>query len=294
MRLLNDMRLHNAAEIQDTLPLRMYSNDIGRIGEHGNGENLWLNPGELGKGYYGSPAEPFSFPLEHQGRRKIRPVPQTVSGAISTVSSVGFDKHHIFPVSPGQSEDLKHHHIDQSNEFEMPPFHPTISGVQKEVHVFPITYKRKKPHIKLNNMESLKQPMAIANSEPMVLSGTDRLPTEKTKPIKIKEQSSTWMETCVFDGHIQLFMAVNFSREARYQLVTSNTRTAMVLPEAGATTAQKGKPDALQAMAISKPSPLLATPPQDTKFASKNSMTSCERRVLQQNGSVPGSSGAWR
>ncbi|KAJ0965194.1 hypothetical protein J5N97_026332 [Dioscorea zingiberensis] len=186
MRLLNDMRLHNAAEIQDTLPLRMYSNDIGRIGEHGNGENLWLTPGELGKGYDGSPAEPYSLPLENQGWRKIRPVPQTVSGAISTVSSVGSDKHHIFPISPGQSEDLKHHHIDQSNEFEMPPFHPTISGVQKEVHVFPITYKRKKPHIKLNNMESLKQPMAIANSEPMVLSGTDRLPTEKTKPIKIK------------------------------------------------------------------------------------------------------------
>ncbi|KAJ0965207.1 hypothetical protein J5N97_026345 [Dioscorea zingiberensis] len=186
MRLLNDMRLHNAAEIQDTLPLRMYSNDIGRIGEHGNGENLWLNPGELGKGYYGSPAEPFSFPLEHQGRRKIRPVPQTVSGAISTVSSVGSDKHHIFPISPGQSEDLKHHHIDQSNEFEMPPLPPDHFRGPKEVHVFPITYKRKKPHIKLNNMESLKQPMAIANSEPMVLSGTDRLPTEKTKPIKIK------------------------------------------------------------------------------------------------------------
>lgn len=191
MKILNDVRAHNAAEIQDAFPLnlnqnlRMYSNDSGMVGEYGNGENLWLKPGDLSKGYYGSPVEPCSFPLEHQGRRQIRPVPQMASETMARVSSVGSDKHHVFPMSPEESEDSEHNRIDKSNEFET-SFHQTISGVPKEVHVFPITYKRKKPHVKLNTVDSLKQPVVIANSESMVLSTTDCRPTEKTKPLKIK------------------------------------------------------------------------------------------------------------
>ena len=67
--------------------------------------------------------------------------------------------------------------------------------------------------------------------------------------------------------------------------------TTMLLPAAGAITAQHGKLAGCNVTAICEPSPLSASAPQQTKLASRNWTTKSEPRVPQQKEGVKGCCG---
>lgn len=104
-------------------------------------------------------------------RRKLTPFHTDVSEAASR-DLIAADDHHNFPTYPDQSE---HRHRDKKNG----------EGVDKNL-LFPITYKRKKPHTKPSVLQNPKKPSMIASMEPAVSAGANFNQVEKTKVIKIR------------------------------------------------------------------------------------------------------------
>lgn len=81
-------------------------------------------------------------------------------------------EHQIFPTYLDHSEHLWRDRKDGES-------------VEKS-HMFPITYKRKKPHTKLSALQNQKKPSIVASMEPAVPAGANFNQVEKTKAIRIR------------------------------------------------------------------------------------------------------------
>ncbi|KAI0501722.1 hypothetical protein KFK09_016667 [Dendrobium nobile] len=103
--------------------------------------------------------------------RKLMLFHANVSEAVSRNLIIS-DDYKIFPTNPDHSE---HQYRDKKD----------AEGVEKS-HMFPITYKRKKPHTKLSALQNQKKPSMVASMEPAVPVGANFNQMEKTKAIKIR------------------------------------------------------------------------------------------------------------
>ncbi|XP_020587905.1 uncharacterized protein LOC110029801 [Phalaenopsis equestris] len=121
------------------------------------------------KGDLWPPATGLHQPAHDNDRRKLTPFHTNVSEAVSR-SMITADGYQVFPAYPDHSE---HPYRDKKDG----------EGVEKS-HMFPITYKRKKPHTKLSASQSQKKISTVASMA--IPAGANFNQVEKTKAIKIR------------------------------------------------------------------------------------------------------------
>ncbi|KAG1327335.1 hypothetical protein COCNU_01G012690 [Cocos nucifera] len=187
IKMVKDMRSDNALEINEEVfplknhqKLRIHPHETSGLGECHNGDNLW-NSGQRSRVLHSGSADSYPIAPENQGRRQMTSLHFTLSEAVSGVPIVPTDEHLAF----SKSSDHSKHKLRDNNDGEskVPSVQMASLGVEREGHMFPITYKRKKAYRKLNSVDTLKQPPLVADVEPVEPSGTVNM---KPKAIKIK------------------------------------------------------------------------------------------------------------
>ncbi|KAK8956514.1 hypothetical protein KSP39_PZI000034 [Platanthera zijinensis] len=122
----------------------------------------------------------------NNAQRKPMPLGVGVPKSVvrNSITTIAYPK---LPMSPDHSEYLRRDELDGE------------AGVEEGCR-FPITYKRKKPHTKLNTLRNQKQPPMVSGIAPAAADGTIFNQVEKTKTIRIRVKGWNDYRERILDG----------------------------------------------------------------------------------------------
>lgn len=178
LKIITDVRQDAVGKFKEHFPLianqnlRNFPREADLIGEYRNDKKILNNTNtQKNRSIYESSADPKieTFPLTFEKHREKR-LNAICEAGLRTADNCT-DKHDILTKPTDHLEDGSKD--DATNV--------THSGAEKCLLSPPITYKRKKPYRKINQVDSLKQQPDIVNFEPAAPSGI-----VKPKPMAIK------------------------------------------------------------------------------------------------------------
>ncbi|URD91881.1 hypothetical protein MUK42_34569 [Musa troglodytarum] len=178
LKIITDVRQDAVGKCKEQFPLianqnlRIFPHEADLIGEYRNDKKILYNTNaRQNRSIYESSADPKieTFPLTFEKHREKR-LNAICEAGLRTADNCT-DKHDILTKPSDHLEDGSKD--DATNV--------TQSGAERCFFSPPITYKRKKPYRKINQVDSLKQQPDIVNFEPAAPSGI-----VKPKPMAIK------------------------------------------------------------------------------------------------------------